>query len=502
MQIQATQSQINTLATDALLVGLYSDAKLDGALKDLDKATGGALADVNSIFAFKGEVGEAETLFRPAGLKAKRLIVVGLGKREKLSAETLRKAFGQALQGLLGTPVEKAAILLDGVAELGWDKAAAALTEAALLGSYRYKRYVTADDEKSDARRPHSLTLVLPKTGDLKAAKTGIEKARLVCEATNWVRDLVNTPGGDLTASDLAEEAKAMALPRGITCRVLGKKELEKQSFGGLLGVNQGSTQPPAFIILEYNGGKKSDKPVVLVGKGVTFDTGGLCIKPAKGMEEMKTDMGGAGAVLGTLRAAADLKLPINLVGLIPATDNMPSGSSLKPGDVVKTYNGLTLEVVDTDAEGRIILSDALGYASKNYQPAAIIDLATLTGSIIVALGMHVIGMFGKDKDQALLDRVYQAGQETGEKVWQMPTWDVYEDMVKSDIADVKNSDPRRGDAIAAAMLLSKFVGDFPWVHLDIAGPSWAESPKAYYEAGATGSGVRLLIEVLSNWKA
>lgn len=500
MQIQAKQSPVNTLDTDALLVGVFAETPLEGAVAALDEALGGAIAALSRDLPFKAEVGESETLFRPTGIEAKRLIVIGLGKPQDLKAETLRKAVGEAIQGLVGKPVAKAAFLLDGVSALGWEKAAAAAVEGAVLAAYRYKAYQTSDKEEHQA--PESFTLILPEGGDLKAAEAGADQARRVCEAANWVRNLVNTPGGDLTARDLAEEARKMAENRGITCKVLGKEELEKQGFGGLLGVNQGSTEPPAFIILEYQGAQKTEKPIVLVGKGVTFDTGGLCIKPSKGMEEMKTDMGGAGAVLGTLRAVADLALPLNVVGLIPATDNMPSGSSLKPGDVVKTYNGMTLEIVDTDAEGRVILSDALGYASKQYDAQAIIDLATLTGSIIVALGMNVTGMFGKDKDQALLDRIYQAGQETGEKVWQMPTWDVYEDMVKSDVADVKNSDPRRGDAIAAAMLLGKFVGDFPWVHLDIAGPSWAESPKAYYDAGATGHGVRLLTEVLRNWQA
>ena len=501
MQIQAKQTPVNPLVTDALLVGVFADAPPAGAVAALDETLGGAIASLSQDLPFKAELGESETLFRPAGIKAKRLIVVGLGKKADLSSETLRKAFGGAFQSLIGTPVAQAAILLDDLAALGWEKAAAAATEAALLATYRYKRYVTTAKELEAHRSPEIVTLILPKDGDLKAAQKGAEAARAIAEAANWVRDLVNTPGGDLTATDLADEARAMAKPRGITCQVLGKQELEKQGFGALLGVNQGSVEPPAFIILEYAGGKKKDKPIVLVGKGVTFDTGGLCIKPSKGMEEMKTDMGGGGAVMGALRAVADLKLPLNVVGLIPATDNMPSGTAIKPGDVLKTYNGLTLEVVDTDAEGRIILSDALGYAAKNYDAQAIIDLATLTGSIIVALGMHVTGMFGKDKDQALMDRINAASRETGEKVWQMPTWDVYEDLVKSEIADAKNSDPRRGDAIAAAMLLGKFVGDAPWVHLDIAGPSWAESPKAYYDAGATGHGVRLLVQLLRDWQ-
>ncbi len=499
MQIQAIQSPANTLATDALVVGIFAEAPLEGAIAALDEILGGAIAALGRDLSFKAGASESETLFRPTGIKAKRLIVLGLGKKADFTAEILRKAFGQTIQGLMGQPVATVSLLLEGVSKFGWEKACEAAAEAAVLASYRYKRYLTKGQEEFQA--PESITLLVPKGADLKSAKAGAEHGRLVSEAANWTRDLVNTPGSDLTANDLAAEAQNMAKTRPITVKVLGKKELEKMGFGGLLGVNRGSIDPPAFIILEYQGGKKKDKPVVLVGKGVTFDSGGLCIKPSKGMDEMKSDMGGAGAVLGALRAAADLELPLNLVGLIPATDNMPSANALKPGDVVTTYSGLTLEVVDTDAEGRVVLADALGYAVKNYQAQAIIDLATLTGSIIITLGMHVTGMFGKEKDQTLMDQIYQASQETGEKVWQMPTWDVYADLVKSDIADVKNSDPRRGDAIAGAMLLSKFVDDTPWVHLDIAGPSWAEAPKAYYDAGATGHGVRLLTQLLRTWE-
>lgn len=500
MQIQAQQTPLNSVVTDALIVGVFADAPLTGEIAALDHATGGAIASLASLGSFKAEPGDEETLFRPAGLKAKRLIALGLGKPEDLKIETLRKAVGSVFQGLVGSGVKKAVFLLDGLAGLDLEDAGEAVGEAAMLGSYRYQGYQTKDQD--ERRGPESLTLIVPKGADLKAAKAGAERARLVIGAVNWTRDMVNTPGSDLTATDMANEARHMAQPRGITCRVLGKKELKRQGFGALLGVNRGSVEPPAFIILEYTGGKKKDKPVVLVGKGVTFDTGGLCIKPGEGMDEMKTDMAGGGVVLGTLRAAADLKLPINLVGLVPATDNMPSASAYKPGDVLTTYNGLTLEVKDTDAEGRIVLADGLGYASKNYDPQAIIDLATLTGSIIVALGMHCTGMFGKEKDQALMDRIVRSSQATGERVWQMPAWDVYEDWVKSDIADVKNSDPRKGDATAAAMLLGKFVGDYPWVHLDIAGPSWAEEPTELYDAGGTGHGIRLLIHMLRHWGA
>ncbi|HNV64783.1 MAG TPA: leucyl aminopeptidase, partial [Smithellaceae bacterium] len=267
-----------------------------------------------------------------------------------------------------------------------------------------------------------------------------------------------------------------------------------KLGMNALLGVASGSAQEPKFIILEYSGGKKGNAPIVLVGKGLTFDSGGISIKPAEKMDEMKTDMSGGAAVIGAVMAAADLRLPLNVVGLIPATENMPGGSALKPGDILKSYSGKTIEIVNTDAEGRLILADALSYASK-FKPQAIIDIATLTGACVVALGDDVIGMLGTD--EKLKSEISQAARESGELVWELPLWDIYSEQIKSDIADYKNSGGRAAGTITAAMFLSKFVGDFPWVHLDIAGPAWFEKDRPYIPKGASGIPVRLLVEFL-----
>jgi leucyl aminopeptidase len=269
---------------------------------------------------------------------------------------------------------------------------------------------------------------------------------------------------------------------------------MKKTGMNALLGVASGSAQEPKFIILEYSGGKKGNAPIVLVGKGLTFDSGGISIKPAEKMDEMKTDMSGGAAVIGAVMAAADLRLPLNVVGLIPATENMPGGSALKPGDILKSYSGKTIEIVNTDAEGRLILADALSYASK-FKPQAIIDIATLTGACVVALGDDVIGMLGTD--EKLKSEISQAARESGELVWELPLWDIYSDQIKSDIADYKNSGGRAAGTITAAMFLSKFVGDFPWVHLDIAGPAWFEKDRSYIPKGASGIPVRLLVEFL-----
>ena len=276
--------------------------------------------------------------------------------------------------------------------------------------------------------------------------------------------------------------------------RILDDAQMKKIGMNALLGVARGGSEPAKFIILEYDGRRRSDPPIVLVGKGLTFDSGGISIKPSEKMEEMKTDMAGGAAVLGAIAAVADLKLPVHVVGLIPATENLPGGKAYKPGDILKSLSGRTIEVITTDAEGRLILADALTYALR-YKPAAVIDLATLTGACIVALGDHVIGMLGTD--EALKARIREAADATGERVWELPLWEDYDEQIRSDIADFKNSGGRAGGAITAAAFLRKFVGDVPWVHLDIAGPSWLSKDRPYIPKGASGVGVRLLVRFL-----
>jgi leucyl aminopeptidase len=309
---------------------------------------------------------------------------------------------------------------------------------------------------------------------------------------------MVSAPGNEMTPTDMAREARKIARRKNVKLTVLGEAEMKKIGMNALLGVARGSAEPAKFIILEYRGGDKSERPVALVGKGLTFDSGGISIKPSEKMDEMKSDMAGGAAVMGVIMAAADLNLKVNAVGLIPATENLPGGRAYKPGDILKSLSGQTIEVLSTDAEGRLILADALTYAGR-YKPAVIIDLATLTAACVIALGDHVTGMMGTDN--RVKHKIKDASDATGEKVWELPLWEEYHDLIKSDVADYKNHGGRPGGAITAAAFLSKFVGDYPWVHLDIAGPAWLTNDKPYIPKGASGVGVRLMVQFLRDWQ-
>lgn len=490
MKIQLKAGNPTALVADALVVGLHEETPLSAELEAIDAATSGQLSALMALGDFTPSLNETYTLYG-AG-KAKRLILVGLGKPAELTLDKIRQAAGTGAKA--AQELEAKRLVFASFSHPGDRELVQALVEGAQLGLYSYDELRGTLTQDEAASPVEHLTVVLPKVS--KEAEAGMEAGVATSEAVNWVRDLVNRPANYLKTSDLVREAQEMAEPRDIIVKVLGKQELVAQGFGCLLGVNQGSTEPPAFIILEYWGGKKQDRPYALVGKGLTFDSGGVCIKPAEGMDEMKSDMGGAATVLGAMRALSDLKAPVNVVGLLSVTDNMPSGSAYKPGDILTSYSGLTVEVIDTDAEGRIVLSDALAYADRNYDPVATLDLATLTGSIIVALGGLVTGLFSND--QALSDRLMQSSERTGEKLWPMPTWDVYAEQIESDIADLRNIGRTRGDAIHAAKFLEKFAGKRPWAHLDIAGPSWLDHDRAYEPKGGTGNGVRLLVDMLT----
>ena len=473
---------------DALIVGRFEDDQgLDPTLTSLDKATEGSLDA--GLVGFDAEL-NAVRVVAGSGVSPV-LVIVGLGKREGYKAERLRQAIATATKAARDHKARRVAIA--GVT-LETDRTlVATVVEGATLGLYTFDEFRGKASQEEPTPKFDTLTLFLPKVS--AEAKEALQEAQILVSAITWARDLVNRPGGDLTATAFGAAVREMAAPRGIKVKVLGKKDLQAQGFGALLGVNAGSTEPPAFIVAEYMGGKKGDRPYALVGKGVTFDTGGLCLKPAAGMEEMKTDMAGGATVFGAIQALADLKVPINVVGLVSSTDNMPGPGAYRPGDVLKSYSGLTIEVIDTDAEGRIVLADGLAYADRNYDPKATIDLATLTGSIIVTLGHLATGLFSNDEE--LSQKLVEASQRTDERIWPMPIWDDYADLVKSEIADVKNSDKRRGDAIAAAKFLEKFVGKRPWAHLDIAGPAWAEEEGPYTPKGGTGHGVKLLVDFL-----
>lgn len=349
-----------------------------------------------------------------------------------------------------------------------------------------------------EARQINEVTLVVAEAPDM--AQQGAARGHAIAQGVMRARDLANGPGNIVTPAYLGEVAHEIGSHYGMQVRVLGPQQLEDEGFGGVLAVARGSAQPPRFIIMDYGQAHAHQPPICLVGKGITFDTGGISLKPGADMDKMKMDMGGAAAVLGVMQALGELQLPLRVVALVSAAENMPGANAYKPGDVIGTLSGKTIEVLNTDAEGRIVLADALYYAQR-YQPQAIIDIATLTGAMAIALGPHAIGVMGSH--QPLIERLLRAGEHAAERAWQLPLWDEYREMVKSEVADVRNTGgTRHAGSITAAALLNAFVGDYPWAHLDIAGTTWSDSkPKSYQSSGATGAGVRLLAQTLIEWK-
>jgi leucyl aminopeptidase len=362
-----------------------------------------------------------------------------------------------------------------------------------VLGVYSFDKYFT---ENKPGRKLAKIQILVEDSASFDRAKKGVAAGEAVTNGVTLARDLANAPSNEIYPESLAARAKELSA-QGVKVTVLNKGQIEKLGMGGLLAVNQGSVRPPFFVIMEWNGGKKGESPIVLVGKGITFDTGGISIKPAGGMGEMKMDMGGAAAVIGAMRSIAELKVGRNVIGLVPTTENMPSGSAYKPGDVVTFMNGKTAEIDNTDAEGRLILADALTYADR-YKPQAVIDLATLTGACVVALGNVATGLMGNNAD--LNRKLVEAGNRTYDRVVELPLWEEYEELIKSDIADVKNSGGRGAGTITAALFLQHFIGNYAWAHLDIAGTGMIPKGFAYLSKGGTGAGVRLLVDMVRNW--
>ncbi|MDH4185400.1 MAG: leucyl aminopeptidase, partial [Nitrospira sp.] len=414
--------------------------------------------------------------------------------KSTVTLETFRQAMGTAAKRVRQAKVKSFTVALPTMTPSGMSPldVAQAIVEGAILGSYQFTVY------RSDTSANHAVAemkILVAQKNQVPQVAEGVRRGLATAEATVFVRDLCNHPANVLTPNMVANEAKTIAKAEKIAIRILERKDMERLGMGALLGVAQGSQEPPKFIILEYNGTKnKHERPVVLVGKTITFDTGGIALKPAENMEHMKADMTGGAEVLASIRAAARLKLPLRLISILPVAENMPGGRAMRPGDIVTTLSGQTVEVQNTDAEGRLILADGLAYAMR-YKPAALIDIATLTGACIVALGQFAIGMFGNDA--ALKDQVRKSGQKTGERVWEMPLWDEYFEQLKSDVADMRNIGGRGGGMITAALFLSKFVGDCPWVHIDIASTDWSERERAYIPKGPTAIGTRLLLQYL-----
>jgi leucyl aminopeptidase len=500
MEVMVRAGELLKESVDVMVLMLYEDkAAPQGTAAIIDKALDGAITALFRDGEFTGKPKQQAILHTLGRLQAKKVVLIGLGNPDKLTLEGLRQAAGSAAQYTRSLGATTMATTIDDTerAHLHRSDAAQAVVEAMILALYRFDKFKTEENDRQDLS---VVRLVANTREQVKVIQQGAEIGRILGESANFARALVNHPANEMTPTMLAEQARQMAKECHLKCEILERKDLEKLGMGLFLGVAQGSEQPPKFIILEHRGGKRAQGNIVFVGKGITFDSGGISIKSAEGMERMKYDMSGGAAVIGALRAAALLKVPQNILGLIPATENLPSGKATKPGDIHRAMNGKTAEIINTDAEGRLILGDALAYAAR-YKPIACIDLATLTGACVIALGHEAIGMMGNTEAEVLMERLRRAGTSTGERVWQLPLWDEYLEHVKSDVADVKNVGMgRAAGAIAGAAFLVKFVDGYPWVHLDIAGTAWADREQAYKPKGGTGVGVRLLTQVLLDW--
>ncbi len=495
MKITVMAGTSESVRTGAAVLPVFEAEKLGASAVRIDRAMGGSLARIMKRGDLVPKAGAILVLYPEGRIAPERLVLVGMGKRGDLTTERVRLAAGKAA---VAARTAGARDLSISVAGMGLDPEllGQAVAEGVLLGLYRFLAYKTKE-EGNGRKDIASCTILADAASKVAGLRRGVQTGQIIAEAASVARDMVNTPSADMTPSAVAGIAKGLARSHRLRVTVLGRAEMKKLGMGALLGVASGSAQPPKFIIAEYRGGGK--KPwIALVGKTITFDSGGISIKPSENMDRMKDDMSGGAAVLGAVRNAAALRLPLNVVAILPATENMPSGSAYKPGDVLRTMSGQTIEILNTDAEGRLILSDALAYACR-YRPAAIVDIATLTGACRIALGQEASGMLGNDEN--LKEHIRAAGEKTGERVWELPLWEGYCDLIKSEVADMKNTGGRDGGVITAACLLAKFVEKFPWVHLDIAATAWTDKDRAYTPKGATGIGCRLLTQFLRDYR-
>jgi leucyl aminopeptidase len=480
MQITIERTPLDQVDAEALIVPVFEGRK-DARFGAEDLFTSGEVA---------GKPLELTLLHHAPGVRAPRVLLAGAGKADKFDAAGMRRLTGAAARYLKAKSVKKVAFVLD--PEFAGDDFASAAVEGAIIGNFEPDRYKTGDDKKSlDA---------FVVAGDTPGLDAAVERGRILAEAQNFTRDLVNEPANLLTPLGMADAAAKMAAEFGLQCEVLDRDAMQKLGMGSLLGVAIGSAEPPVLIVLRYRPetAGTSAAHLGLVGKGVTFDTGGISIKPADGMEKMKYDMAGGAAMIGAMRAIAQLKPAIPVTGFIPAVENMPGSRAQRPGDIVKAMNGKTIEVINTDAEGRLILADALTYARRQ-GCTHLVDAATLTGAVVVALGHLNVGLFAND--DGMRDRVLSAAKAEGERMWNLPLEDDYKDYLKSGFADIANVGGRWGGAVTAAIFLKEFAEETPWVHLDIAGTAWLDDTKPYLAKGPTGLPVRTLVRLAMEWK-
>lgn len=494
MEIKVIVDDITKIKTGAIIVNFFEGVeRLGGDIATVDKALDGAISQLISQGEIKGKLNEITIIHSLGKLPAARVVVAGLGKKHELSLDRVRGVVAEACRGLRQKSVDNIATIAQGagIAGISLESAAQAVTEGALLGVYSFRRHITKEAEYGEVKQ---LVIVGSDEASLHILEQGCNKGKVLAEATNLARDMVNEPANYMTPNHMAEVAAKLAETYGLEFSVLEREQMHELGMGALLGVTQGSRQPPKFIVLHYKGGDSTEIDVTLVGKGITFDSGGISIKPSEGMAEMKGDMAGGAAVMAAISAITQLKLKVNVMAIIPATENLPSDNALKPGDILTAMNGKTIEIVSTDAEGRLILADALSYTNK-LGTKFVVDVATLTGACRVALGDICSGAFGNN--QELMDKVIAAGAEAGELIWQMPMYEQYKEQNKSEVADIKNAGGKYAGAITAAQFLAEFVGDTPWVHLDIAGTSLSDKERTYLVKGATGVPVRTLVNLV-----
>jgi leucyl aminopeptidase len=497
LQLEAQQGDITEADADAIVVNLFEGVSdPGGATGAVDAALDGAISEVIATGDLDGSIADTVTLYADDGVPADRVLVVGLGDREDFDLDSVRRAAGATVEALADTETREVATIVHGAGAGGLvpRQAARAIAIGAISRDYEFDRSTNDEDEGTDLER---LTILERSEDALEAVQAGARNGQRIANAQAVTRDIASFSGEEAAPDAIASTVQRVADDTGLTCSVVGPEGIAQEDMGGLRAVSRGSEREPRFVILEHEP-DDYDETVCLVGKGVTFDTGGISLKRSSGMDEMRFDKHGAASVIGTLLAAAELDLPVHLVGLTPLVENMPDGAAIKPGDVIKMRSGKTVDVLNTDAEGRLILADALDYAQQ-YDPDATIDLATLTGSVSVALGTQAVGLMGNDSE--LMAEIEAAGEATSERVWRLPFYDEYERQLEGAVGDVKNVGGRNAGAIVAGKFLEHFAPDENWAHLDIAGVAWNDD-KPYFNGdytpeGATGVGVRLLVRWL-----
>ena len=474
---------------DCIVVGVFEARKLTIPAQTLDKASGGHLAEILRSGDMEGKAGSTLLVRGTRNIAAERILLVGLGKEADYGEKAYRDALAATMRALKDTGCRNIAITLSEL-PIAKRNAAWRARQGALMVRDALYRPDQLKSRKDNAKSALAAIAFSVAGKDVRPASAGLSQGLAIAQGMDLTRELGNLPANICTPTYLAQQAQKLAREFKLKCEVLDRERMEKLGMGSLLAVGRGSHQPPRFVVLQYRGGRAKAKPIVLVGKGITFDTGGISLKPGAEMDEMKYDMSGAASVLGTLRAIAAMKLPLNVVGIVPAAENMPDGNAVRPGDVVTTLSGQTVEILDTDSEGRVVLSDALTYAER-FNPAVVVDVATLTGAIVSPLGEVASGVFSPS--DALVREVLAAGDQAWDRGWHMPLWREYQDTFKSSVADFANAGPHGDCAITAACFLSRFTKRYPWVHLDIAGTA----TRSGEEKGATGRPVALLAHFL-----